>query len=181
MAGAILDGEAADGAGGGLRCAFPVTGRDSPATLAGHEVSRAKRSHSRRKQADEPGSGPLHQTLCGTGRQERNPEGASQRPTVPQPALQAGGRHRVTRHIGFRNEKGIEIETLGVPLLRRGGLSRHETVARTLPRTCSGATASPPRGPSAGYGRPSRPYGLPSLTRNAGFNKPSGRRPNAGA
>ena len=53
-------------------------------------------------------------------------------------------------------------EPYGRSLLRRGGLSQHEAVARTLPRTCSGATASPPRGPSAGYGRPSRPFGLRS-------------------
>ena len=52
-----------------------------------------------------------------------------QRPTEPQPALQAGGSHRVTRHIGFRNEKWIEKDVLGVPPLRGVGLSRHETVA----------------------------------------------------
>ena len=69
----------------------------------------------------------------------------------------------------------------GRSLLRRGGLSRHEAVARTLPRTCSGATASPPRGPSAGHRRPSRPSGLRSLTqtRETRCTVASGWRPNA--
>ena len=65
-------------------------------------------------------------------------------------------------------------EPYGRSLLRRGGLSRHEAVARTLPRTCSGATASPPRGPSAGHQRPSRPFGLRSLTRDAGNKMSAG-------
>ena len=83
-----------------------------------------------------------------------------QRPTVPQPALQAGGSHRVTRHIGFRNENGSKRMFWAFPCCA-GADSRG---IKLRPH----AAIFPPRGPSAGHQQPSRPFGLRSLTQ---YNK----------
>ena len=77
------------------------------------------------------------------------------------------------------SQKLVKIH--GRSLLRRGGLSRHKYSARIRKHASMFSLTRlryfPPRGPSAGHQRPSRPYGLRSLTQTRAIKRPNEKSP----